>query len=123
MLAILGQYDCTNAFLSFQLPLISDQFMRNLLSLKEFGTLQTYSDETRSGSRRFAFETMCPAVNTPIANPMINVPNNMAALGSVTVKNNNLVSTACVFCKTTITTTNTMRAIAKTFSFCTIICH
>ena len=53
---------------------------------------------------------MCPAVNTPIAKPMINVPNKRAAFGNVTVKNSNFVSTACVFCKTTITATKAKTA-------------
>jgi len=49
---------------------------------------------------RFATDTMCPAVRTPSAKPMINVPNNRAAFGIV--RNSKFVSTDCVFCKTTI---------------------
>ena len=65
---------------------------------------------------RFEVETICPAVNTPIAKPMINVPNNRAAFGKVIVKNSSFVSTACVFCKTTITANKAMTAIAMNFS-------
>ncbi len=36
---------------------------------------------------------MCPAVNTPIAKPMINVPNRSAAFGNVSVRNSSCVST------------------------------
>jgi len=59
---------------------------------------------------------MYPAVNTPIAKPMINVPNNSAAFGNVSVKNSNFVSTACVFCKTTMTANKAMTAIATNFN-------
>jgi hypothetical protein len=70
----------------------------------------------QSGGPRFALGTMCPAVSTPIAKPMINVPNKRAAFGIVTVRKSSFVSTACVFCKTTTTTIKAMTATPTIFN-------
>ena len=69
---------------------------------------------------RFAMDTICPAVRTPIAKPMIKVPNNKAAFGIVTVRNSKFVSTACVFCNTTIKTNKLVTAMATDFTLLSV---
>jgi hypothetical protein len=63
---------------------------------------------------------MCPAVSTPIAKPVINAPNKRAEFGIVAERNNSLVSTASVFCKTTITTIRTTPAMPTIFNLLTL---
>lgn len=54
--------------------------------------------DAQFGGPRFALDTMCPAVSTPIAKPTINVPNRSAALGIVTVRNKALPKNSWVNC-------------------------